>query len=873
MAKKAGYSSTELLALGEQRRYKGKDLDQIAFPLGGIGTGTVSLSGKGGLVDWEIFNRPNKGAVLPHSFVTLYAKKDGEAPITKVVQAPPSPPFSGSSNVPYGGIGFGVSRENGAGLPHFADCTFRGEYPFAYIDFDDVDMPVDVTLEAYNPFIPLNDDDSGIPVAILTYTVTNKTTKPVEITLAANLANVIGYPGKGSFYGDFLGQSHNQFYSEDGLSGLVMTSSRYHEQDFRFGSMAISTPWDDVTHQSYWYRGAWFDCLQYFWDEFSSTGEFKERLYTAEETEASQVGTQTQKRSTPDIGSLGLKAKLQPGETASLPLYISWYFPNFQKYWGSREGSCACGQCEPPTWRNYYAGHFTDAWNVAQYVKGNAKRLHAETKLFHDALFASSLPPYVLDAVSSQSSIIRSTTCLRLEDGTFYGFEGCHGDSGCCEGSCTHVWNYAQTLAFLFPKLERSLRDADYKYNQFEDGRMCFRLQLPLGADKWTFRAAADGQMGGVMKVYRDWKLCGDEEWLRSLWPKVKKALEYAWQEWDTDKDGVMEGVQHNTYDIEFYGPNTMMGSFYLGALKAGAEMAEHLGDTDSAEEYRTILESGKKIMDNELFNGDYYIQKYDPEVAPKYQYGEGCLSDQMIGQWFAHIVGLGYLFDQAKVKKTMESIFKFNWRSTMKDHANCQRIYALNDEAGLLLCSWPHGNRPPLPFVYSDEVWCGIEYQVASHLLYEGKTAEGLAIVKGLRDRHDGNRRNPWNEFECGSHYARSMASWSLLTALSGYQFDMSAGKLGFNPLINQDDFTSFWSVDSGWGTFQQQGGEDTTVKLKVEYGSVQLKELVLSCLTDNCAAVALDGEPIRATVVGNVVQFKEPITIACGQTLVLKA
>lgn len=862
------YTVEELFNLQKPVALRGQYQSTIAFPLGGIGTGTISLSGRGELVDWEIFNRPNKNSVLPFSFFTLYAKAANGQSVTKIVQAPAEPPFTGQGlHPPFGGIGFGVPRENGAGLPHFQSCTFRGEYPFAYIDFIDDAMPVDVSLEAYNPFIPLNDKDSGIPVAIFRFDLTNKTQDAVNLTLAANLANVIGYPGTGSLYGDFLGKNVNEFRQEDGLSGLCLSSTKYAPNSPKFGTMTLTTPWQDTTHKSYWLRGFWFDNYHNFWDEFSKSGEFTEQVYEP-------VDTAIHHR--PDIGSLGLKATLKPGESVTLPIYITWHFPNFEKYWGA--SNCSTTQCRP-TWKNYYSTLFDDAWSVAQYVDTHHDRLYRETKLFHDSLFQSTLPDYVLDAVSSQASIIRSTTCIRLGDGSFYGFEGCHGNAGCCEGSCTHVWNYAQSLAFLFPKLERSLRDNDYTYNQFEDGKMCFRLQLPLGTGKWDFHAAADGQMGGILKTYRDWKLSGDDEWLRSIWPNVKKALEYAWHAWDKDKDGVMESIQHNTYDIEFYGPNTMMGSFYLGALLAAAEMAEYVGEPDKAKEYRQVMTSGRRKMDEELFNGEYYIQKYDPADAPKYQYGEGCLSDQLIGQWFSHIVGLGYLFDADNVRRTVASVFRYNWRPDFKDHANCQRIYALNDEAGLLLCSWPRGNRPAFPFVYSDEVWCGIEYQVASHLIYEGYIEEGLAIVKGVRDRHDGHRRNPWNEFECGSHYARSLASWSVLTALSGFHFDMPRRQLGFAPRIFRDSFQTFWSVDSGWGVYDQKRNHgQVEVNLSVRYGSLEIASLLLDVLDPREDVQVKVGEKlISATLKKNdantsahtLLRLEEPVLLSAGDIL----
>jgi hypothetical protein len=390
-------------------------------------------------------------------------------------------------------------------------------------------------------------------------------------------------------------------------------------------------------------------------------------------------------------------------------------------------------------------------------------------------------------------------------------------------------------------------------------------------------------------------------------------ALEYAWQQWDKDKDGVMEGIQHNTYDIEFHGPNTMMGSFYLGALRAAEEMARYLGEEEKADEYKSIFESGKAWMDEHLFNGEWYRQEVRPggdqlnvpiEDWPKYQYGDGCLSDQMIGQWFARIVGLGDLFDPGHVRKTMASIFKYNWLSDLSEHSNPQRIYALNDEAGLLACSWPGGGRPALPFVYSDEVWCGIEYQVAAHLIYEGLVEEGLAVVKGVRDRHDGERRNPWNEFECGNHYARSMASYSVLLALSGFHYSAPARRISFAPRVHGNNFACFFSVDSGWGMYRQhtvgdrplalkrtmrEGGKKTELEpyvltdwgisvsaIQIRKGSIVLQEVGLPFNAEN-AEVYLAGQFISAQVVkgetGMVLHFAEPIDIGEGETLTVLA
>jgi uncharacterized protein (DUF608 family) len=865
MSKASFFTHDQLYGRRERLTYCGDQLREIAFPLGGIGTGCVSLSGRGALVDWEVFNRPNKGMILPYTFFMIWAQSGDGAPVARVVQAPPQPPFSGSGSTRFGGLGFGVQRGDGSGFPHMRSATFTGEFPFAEVAFSDPVLPVEVMLEAYSPFIPLNADESGLPIAVLRYHLHNPGTKPVQISLAGSITNPVGYSGTGELSAHFgdkagLGQNLNRYVVQEGLRSLSLTSEQIGADDPRFGSLALSTTWSEGFCQESWLRGGWYDMMHDFWDHYAVSGTLPERSY----------GPSPEGHS--DVGTLGAQLTLGPGESAVVPFLITWYFPTFSKYWG--DIACSCDSCERPTWRNYYASQWQDALDVARYYAQHGERLYTETRRFHQALFASTLPASVLDAVSSQASILHSPTVLRLEDGTFYGFEGCHCDSGCCEGTCTHVWNYAQTAALLFPSLERSLRDADYQYNLEENGHMGFRLQLPIGSPPWQFHAAADGQMGGILKVYRDWKLCGDEAWLRGLWPKVKKALEYAWVQWDENRDGVMEGIQHNTYDIEFHGPNTMMGTFYLGALRAAEEMARYLGDTAAADQYRQVFERGKARTERELWNGEFYVQHVESdEEDPKYQYGAGCLSDHMIGQWFAHVVGLGYLLEPEHVRSATSAIFEHNWLTDFWEHSNPQRIYALNDEQGLLLCSWPKGGRPEFPFVYSDEVWCGIEYQVASHLIYEGFVDQGLAIVKGLRDRHDGVRRNPWNEFECGSHYARSLASWSLLTALSGFNFDLPYGAIGFAPRLWADDFQCFWSTGTGWGQFSQRiAGDGVEVTLSVLSGTLPLRQLELGALPKMPTEATVGGRAVALQADTRAVTLSETLTLEAGQTLRLR-
>jgi hypothetical protein len=451
-------------------------------------------------------------------------------------------------------------------------------------------------------------------------------------------------------------------------------------------------------------------------------------------------------------------------------------------------------------------------------------------------------------------SILRTNTCFRAKDGNFYAFEGTGDDHGCCPLNCTHVWNYEQALAFLFPALERTMREVDFQHNTDEAGFMVFRTRVPLGAEKWDFpHAAADGQMGTIAKLYREWQLSGDLDFLKRHWPRAKKALEFAWTQWDPDRDGVMEGVQHNTYDIEFRGPNPMMGAIYLVALLCASEMARAVGDGDALS-YEALYRRGREALDSETWNGEFYVQAYERAREDKYQVGAGCLSDQLLGQWMAHVLGKGYVLPEEHVKSAIRSVYKYNFKETFASHANPQRIFALNDEGGLLLCSWPRGERPLLPFVYSDEVWTGIEYQVAAHLIYEGYVEEGFRVVRAVRNRYDGERRNPWNEVECGNHYARALASWSLLLALSGFHYSAPQKTMGFAPRVEGEKFTSFWSVgDRGFGLYEQERrGSTFTAAVKLLQGTgIEMAKLSLPSVPAAAGVeVEVGGRPLPATL-----------------------
>ena len=546
---------------------------------------------------------------------------------------------------------------------------------------------------------------------------------------------------------------------------------------------------------------------------------------------------------------------LQPGKDATILMdfesgtYGDWIAINPEI-----KECCPESECEPasPYYKPWYASRFKSIEELTKYLNLHYDELKSKSELFRDAFYSSTLPPEVLEAVAANLTILKSPTVLRQADGRMWAWEGCSDASGCCAGSCTHVWNYAQEIPHLFPALERTLRETEFNVSQDESGHQVFRSGLPIQALAHTFHAASDGQLGGIMKVYREWRISGDNDWMKKIYPQVKQSMDYCIKVWDPKGKGVLEEPHHNTYDIEFWGPDGMCTSFYLGALTSMVEIGKDLGL--AYDEYESLLMKGKKFMENELFDGEYFIQKiqwegleapnpvefsqgswsanYSEEAqkllmkeGPKYQYGKGCLSDGVLGMWIASVCGLGEIIDSEKISSHLSAVHKYNLRKDLTDHANPQRpTFGCGNEGGLLLCSWPKGGKLSLPFVYSDEVWTGIEYQVASHLMFKGEVEKGLDIVKEVRLRYDGYKRNPFNEYECGHWYARAMASYGMLQGLTGVRYDAVSKILYIDSQIG-DNFTTFLSTETGFGNV---GLKDGKPFIDVKYGDIDVDNIV---------------------------------------------
>ena len=819
--------------------YDQKHLTRIALPLGGIGTGTVSLGGRGDLRDWEILNRPAKGFQPDKTFFALYVKS-GQAPaVVRALEGVIEPgQYEGAS-------GSTVPNHN---LPRFRKCNFAAAYPLGQVLLSDPDVPVDVRIEGFNPLVPGDVDSSSIPMAILRFVLINKTSAPLTASVCGTLANFIGTDGEA---GKSIGNV-NVFRTGKGVRGLFMRSEGVAPAAEQWGTLALAAVGDvAVTHRTGWAKLSWFDTLRDFWDDLSEDGKLENRLDEGVDT---------------PHGSLAVSLRIPPRGQKSATFLLAWHFPNRMTWTPLKDaetcslpascGDGCCGQkskADPNRVGNYYATKYTDAWDVVAKTAPSLKQLEARTVKFLTAFCAADLPKVVKEAALYNVSTLRTQTCFRTEDGRFFGWEGCMDKTGCCWGSCTHVWNYEQTTPYWFIDLACSMREVEFGHESESNGLMSFRANLPLAGPRWK-HAAADGQMGTIMRFYRDWQVSGDNDMFRRLWPNVRKALEFAWIPggWDADKDGVMEGCQHNTMDVEYYGPNPQMGALYLGALRACQEMARFAGEHDFAATCGQLFEKGKTWIDANLFNGQYYEHQIrtvkDPyDVAPGLQVslatdvcdpsgpilqlGAGCLVDQLVGQMISHVAGLGHLLDPAHIRTTLVSILKYNFRPNMYGHFNHLRSFVLNEEAGLLMASYPLGRRPKRPFPYWNEVMTGFEYTAAINMLQEGMVAQGLKCIATIRARYDGAKRSPFDEAECGHHYARAMAAWGAVLALTGFRYSGVDKTMTFAPAKGAKTITWFWSNGAAYGTVTQRNVKGRVeVALQVLHGTLALRRLVLA-------------------------------------------
>lgn len=810
---------------GAAEVYTGKELAYIGMPIGGLFTGTVYFGGDGKLWLWDIFNE-NKEGISSKEYENWQGKKKVKPRDGANFIFPVSPEYPFEQ-------GFGIRVKQGKNtweksldFKGFDDITFKGQYPIAEVTYRDSELPVAIDLQSFSPFIPLDVDASSYPATIMRFKATNTSNKKVSAELAGWLENAVLNNTRNNSEVTLV-NTISEVSGNTILTCSAQTNAASLKQQRDFGNMSLSLL--DAGHEVKAEAGTQVTGSLLF----PKNNEGKASAILGEQL----------------CGALSKTIHLDPNETQEITFIISWYFPNIILPKNK--------ELERENKGRYYKKRFQNAQEVAEDIATKYEDLYRKTIAWRNSFYEeSTLPHWFLNRTFVNTSILATETCYLLDDDRFWAWEGI----GCCPGTCTHVWHYAQAMGRIFPELEKNLREkTDFVVIDDLSGGIDFRGGM-------ANKNAADGQAGIVLRAYRDYQMSTNDEFLKKHWENIKLTLQYLinLDKEDGKANGTIYGEQHNTLDAEWYGNIPVITSLYLAALAASIEMAKVMNDTTAEEEYTAILEVGKKNIEK-LFNGEYFVQNEDPNHKDAIGIGSGCYIDQVFGQGWAHQVGLGQLYNKKMINSSLEALWKYNFvpdvgplRASLSPKIN-GRPYAIAGDAGLVICTWPLGGKREdweshWQFGYFNECMTGFEHQVASHMIWEDKLDHGLSIVKAIHERYGAEKRNPYNEIECSDHYSRAMSSYGAFIAACGFTYNGPKGQLGFAPKMNAENFKAAFTSAEGWGSIHQtRTATSQTNTVKMVDGKLNLREIEVALPEGKSASsieITLNNKSVAATM-----------------------
>ena len=788
------------------------ELGYIGMPVGGIGAGQVYLGGDGQLWYWDIFNirRINPGGPGDKFYLNPMVQdrkfEQGFAVKVKNIDTPGITP----SVFPL--------REGG-----FRNISFTGEYPIGKVSYSDPTSPVSVDLQAFSPFIPTDYLSSDFPAVILEYTVTNTSDQAVQIELLGWLQNMANFQTSSQTTG-----SHKNSILKRNSSIQMIANSIVDDSDLPdSGNMTLT-----LMDAEGWGNPQCPRDLKYNLPELGASES------TEAEVDLGKVLT----------GALGKELTLAPQQSETISFILSWYYPNLHR---PESGFHNLKNRENIRWN--YSNKFSSSADVAMSIIANSDYLISSTKQWNEVWYNSTLPKWFLDRTFVNAGTLATSSCYLIDDlrddkdneGRFYAMEGVYLG----HGTCTHVFHYEQALGRIFPNLARKLRtQVDYGLSYTDDGIIGYRGEFSKIGHHDGRGYAVDGHAGTILRAYREHQMSSNSDYLNEYWPKIKMSIEYmiAHDSEITGKpDGILEGIQYNTLDRMWYGKNTWISSMYNAVLRSGEAMANEMGDKKFARMCEKIALSGKEKMSNELFNGEYFINILDPDNPVPPNTNIGCHIDQILGESWARQVNLPRVLPENQTKSALQSIFKYNYYPRVGDYLDTAtiknvRFYALPDESGTIICSFPKGGAGQAPgevrneweklvVGYFSECMTGFTYQAAAHMISEGLVDEGLTMIEAIHKRYSPDLRNPYNEVEYGNHYTRAMSSYGAFVAASGFTYHGPKGELGFSPKIQAENFKSAFITAEGYGSYGQVIGnkkQERSVDLK--FGNLSLKSLV---------------------------------------------
>lgn len=823
------------------------ELQYIGMPVGGINCGTVYLRGDGRLWLWDIFNKNQEG-VEPKQITW----NDGAAEGKKVLPRDGSAYVAPAKNIYPLEQGFAIKIDY-AGKSvikkmeeqDWDEIAFEATYPIATIRYIDKKLPVEISLEVYSPFIALDQDNSGLPATIFSFNISNTSAMPVNISVLGWLENKSA-PGsaKKNMHERFnTVLTAKNFYGVQGSVRNKNGSTTDIQAVADYGSFCIAS----LNNAAKTITSVTWPLSEKAFEKFSDAN----------------TSTATDEKL---IGGVINQHKILPGKKNSSHIVISWHFPNFTLKDIEGKG-------------RYYNNKFKSAGEVSYYIKDNFKKLSSESKLWKQTWYDSTLPWWFLERTFLNISTLATTTCHRFESGRFYAWEGV----GCCPGTCTHVWQYAQAVGRIFPAIERDTRErVDLGLGFIEEnGMIWYRAEAAKSA-------AIDGQAGTILRIYREHQMSNDDTFLKRNWTKIKKAIQFVINQ-DKNKDGMEDTPLENTLDAVWDGEISWIVGLCIAAVKAGERMAEEMNDIPFAKKCKEYAEKGSRNMEEKLFNGEYFIHRPNAEKGRK-KLGSynTCHIDQVYGQSWAFQAGLGRILDEEKTKKALRSLWKYNFTPDVgpyiKEHIG-GRPYALAGEGGMIMNTnpakeaKPYGEDVTWQLGYFHECMSGFEHQVASHMLEEGMTDEALIMTRMIHDRYHAHKRNPFNEIECSDHYARAMASYGTFVTACGFEYHGPKGYIRFAPKWSADNFKAPFVTAKGWGSYLQKKEANNQVhRLDLKYGSLQLQKISLEKMDNQKAksvSLMIDSKkiPLRFQQEGTSVSVEpiEHLQLQTNQSIII--
>jgi uncharacterized protein (DUF608 family) len=857
----------DLYARGATRVYSGAYLTGIEFPVGPVGSGGILHFGDGTRNEGWIVNglspdtfQPRNQGIIPNSFFAVRVQPNSGSALVRALQTTPVGKFSPMQSL-----------------------TFTGEYPIATYHFIDAALPIAVTETVLSPMIPGDLKNSAIPTAIYQFKITNTGTTSAQVSLLATQQNAVGYDGKSVVEGpnqdtfSGYGANTNTVTSINGSTRIAMTKAS------SLGSIVLDMPSSATSATASWNDiGALYNYFALYGGAINAT------VSTA----------QSAPGATNDAAVAG-SVTLAPGQSVTIPVVLSWHFPANSNYF-STANSANTGM--------HYETVWTDASAVDQYVVSNLTSLLANTQLYHDTLYDSTLPQYLLDRISSSPAVLHTPVVFWAKNGFFGGWEGL----GCCANMPNHVWQYAQAPARLWPEIGTTW-DGQWFADIGSDGSVPTRIDQP---GLITF----DGQAGNILMAYRDFLNTGNTQWLSDNWARIKPAMDYLITTFDPGCTGVLEGNSLTTLDTTLPTANPWLGSLYLAAVNATSHMAAALSSggkppcSDSNKTYSAIYSNGQTNQEAAFWNGSYYVENAPNSEGPQCVLGNASEIDMLLGQWWSSQLGLGDLYDSGHMTTALASLYRNNHKDS---NVGFSSVYAYRDfvedtDASMQMATWPNGDRPGNALWYYDETMTGFEYAAAATMIQRGLLDQGLRVVLDVSNRYDGRLRadrylsprwdesvlfgfesaggwcvgicdgtgNPFGDDEAGKWYGRSMSSWSLLLAAQGFSDNLADGvrSITFAPTLSPDNHRSLFTASNTWGTFQQtRSSGRQTDQIAPKFGSLTLQTVNLVIPPGNrvsSASIVANGTAITPQVSpsGNSVRVSFPTTvIPSGTTLAI--